>query len=105
MGIETFESTEQCKNDYPSKVEIVDERLFESIEQDRDDCFSEVEIYYDAQDKLHGSIKLAVGSVYHLPEPKKAQILQKLQRIPVDVTICKVNLRILVGWCGVNMLP
>ena len=55
MGIETFESTEQCKNDYPSKVEIVDERLFESIEQDRDDCFSEVEICYDAQDKLHGS--------------------------------------------------
>ena len=28
------------------------------------------------------------GSAYHPPEPKKAQILQKLQRIPVEVTIC-----------------
>ena len=40
------------------------------------------------------------GSAYHLPEPKKAQILQKLQRIPVELTICQVNLRVLVGWCG-----
>ena len=37
------------------------------------------------------------GSAYHLPEPKKAQILQKFQRIPVEVTICQVNLRITVG--------
>ena len=28
------------------------------------------------------------GSAYYPPEPKKAQILQKLQRIPVEVTIC-----------------
>ena len=40
------------------------------------------------------------GSAYHTPEPKKAQILQKIQRIPVEVTICEVKLRILVGWCG-----
>ena len=40
------------------------------------------------------------GSAYHPPEPKKAQILQKLQRIPVEVTICQVKLLILVGWCG-----
>ena len=40
------------------------------------------------------------GSAYYPPEPKRAQILQKLQRIPVEVTICQVNLRVLVGWCG-----
>ena len=40
------------------------------------------------------------GSAYHPPEPKKAQILQKRQRIPIEVTICQVKLRILVGWCG-----
>ena len=42
----------------------------------------------------------ADGSAYYPPEPKKAQIMQKLQKIPVEVTICQVNLRILVGWCG-----
>ena len=26
--------------------------------------------------------------------------MQKLQKIPMDVTICQVNLRILIGWCG-----
>ena len=41
--------------------------------------------------------KRSDGSAYHPPEPKKAQILQKLQRIPVEVTICQVNLRILVN--------
>ena len=40
------------------------------------------------------------GSAYHPSEPKKAQILQKIQRIPVEVTSCQVKLRILVGWCG-----
>ena len=40
------------------------------------------------------------GSAYYPPEAKKAQILQKLQRIPVEVTVCQVDLRILVGWCG-----
>ena len=41
----------------------------------------------------------ADGSAYYPPEPKKAQIMQKLQKIPVEVTICQVNLQILVGWC------
>ena len=36
----------------------------------------------------------------HPPEAKKAQILQKLQSVPVEVTSCQVKLRILVGWCG-----
>ena len=40
------------------------------------------------------------GSAYYPPEAKKAQILQKLRRIPVEVTVCQVDLRILVGWCG-----
>ena len=35
----------------------MEDRPFESIEQDRDGCFSEVEIYYDAQDKIHGAIE------------------------------------------------
>ena len=40
------------------------------------------------------------GSVYYPPKAKKVQILQSLRRIPVEVTVCQVDLRILVGWCG-----
>ena len=57
VGNESFEATEQCKNDYLSKVEIVGKRPFESIEQSRNDCFSEVEMFYDAQREVHGAIE------------------------------------------------
>ena len=40
------------------------------------------------------------GSIYDQPVPKRAQLLQKLTRIPVMVTNCLVEVRILVGWCG-----
>ena len=26
--------------------------------------------------------------------------MQRLRRIPVEITVCQVDLRILVGWCG-----
>ena len=34
----------------------------------------------------------ADDSAYYPPEPKKAQIMQKVQKIPVEVTICQVDL-------------
>ena len=40
------------------------------------------------------------GSAYYPPMEKKAQILQKIRRIPVEVTVCQVDWRINVGWCG-----
>ena len=40
------------------------------------------------------------GSAYYTPVAKKTQILQRLRRIPVEVTVWQVDLRILVGWCG-----
>lgn len=40
------------------------------------------------------------GSAYYPLVAKKAQILQRLRRIPVEVTVWQVDLRILVGWCG-----
>ena len=39
-------------------------------------------------------------SAYYPPVAKKSQILQRMRRIPVEVTVCQVDLRILVGWCG-----
>ena len=40
------------------------------------------------------------GIAYYPPVMKKAQILQKMRRIPVEVTVCQVEWRINVGWCG-----
>ena len=40
------------------------------------------------------------GSAYYPPIGKKAQILQKVCRIPVEVTICQVEWRVNIGWCG-----
>ena len=40
------------------------------------------------------------GSAYHPPENRRAQVLQRIERIPVMVFICQVKLRILVGYCG-----
>ena len=40
------------------------------------------------------------GSAYHRPIEKKAQILQRVRRIPVEITTCVVQWRVNVGWCG-----
>ena len=42
------------------------------------------------------------GSAYHPPEKTKAQILQQMERIPIQVTSCQVEWRVLVGWCGTS---
>ena len=41
--------------------------------------------------------KSSDGSAYHPPEKTRAQILQRMERIPIQVTSCQVELRILVG--------
>ena len=40
------------------------------------------------------------GSVYYPPIEKNAQILQKIRRIPIEVTICQVEWRVNIKWCG-----
>ena len=45
----------------------------------------------------------ADGSAYFPPTPSKGQILQKVRRIPVETSICKVEWRVTIGWCGGNM--
>ena len=40
------------------------------------------------------------GSAYHKPIEKKAQILQRVRRIPIEITTCVVQWRVNVGWCG-----
>ena len=45
------------------------------------------------------------GSAYYPPVAKKAQILQKMRCIPVEVIVCQVDWRINVGWCGGEYTP
>ena len=40
------------------------------------------------------------GSVYFQPEIKRAQILQYIDRMPVQVSVCQVKLEVFVGSCG-----
>ena len=40
------------------------------------------------------------GSAYYHPIEKKAQILQKVRRIPIEITICRFEWRVNIGWCG-----
>ena len=40
------------------------------------------------------------GSAYYPPIEKKAQILQIIRRIPIEVTVCQVEWRVHIGWCG-----
>ena len=40
------------------------------------------------------------GSAYHRPIEKKAQILERVKRIPIEITTCVIQWRVNVGWCG-----
>ena len=40
------------------------------------------------------------GSAYQKPIMKRAQVLEKVKRIPVNITSCMIHWRINVGWCG-----
>ena len=42
----------------------------------------------------------ANGSAYYPPTATKAQILQKVRRIPIETSICRVEWRVTIGWCG-----
>ena len=44
--------------------------------------------------------KLEDGSAYKRPIRKKAQILEKVKRIPIEITSCLIQWRVNVGWCG-----
>ena len=42
----------------------------------------------------------ADGSAYYPSTPSKAQILQQVRRIPIETSICRVEWRVTIGWCG-----
>ena len=37
---------------------------------------------------------------YLKPIKKKAQILERVRRIPIEITTCVIQWRVNVGWCG-----
>ena len=40
------------------------------------------------------------GSAYHKAIMKRAQVLEKVKRIPVNIITCMIHWRVNVGWCG-----
>ena len=42
----------------------------------------------------------ADGSAYEAPKMKRAQILEKVKKIPVNITACIIQFRVNVGYCG-----
>ena len=40
------------------------------------------------------------GSAYQRPIRKRAQILEHVRKVPVEVTTCVIQWRVNVGWCG-----
>ena len=40
------------------------------------------------------------GSAYHTPIMKRAQVLEKVRQIPINITSCMIHWRVNVGWCG-----
>ena len=40
------------------------------------------------------------GTAYSKPAMKRAQIFEKVKRIPVNITTCMIHFRVNVGWCG-----
>ena len=40
------------------------------------------------------------GSAYQKPIRKRAQILERVRKVSVEVTTCVVQWRVNVGWCG-----
>ena len=44
--------------------------------------------------------EISDGSAYEKGQQKKAQILERLDLIPINVTTCVVQFYVNVGWCG-----
>ena len=40
------------------------------------------------------------GSAYQRPIRKRAQILEHVRKVPVEVTTCVIEWKVNVGWCG-----
>ena len=43
------------------------------------------------------------GSAYERPERRKAQVLEHVRLLPVEITTCVVQFRVNVGWRGVSL--
>ena len=42
------------------------------------------------------------GSAYEKPTRRRAQVLEHVRLVPVEITTCVVQFRVNVGWCGVE---
>ena len=81
-------------NEDMSKEEIDDEII--AAYDCMDDSMPSTEISLNPPQEC----RIEDGSAYQKPIKKRAQILEHVKKVPVEVTTCVVQWRVNVGWCG-----
>ena len=82
-----------------SSTEMIREKIDEEVIR-AFDCMEESMASAEISLNPPSECKLEDGSAYHRPIRKKAQILERVRRIPVEITTCMIQWRVNVGWCG-----
>ena len=82
-----------------SDEEIIREQIDEEIIRAYD-CMEESMSNAEISLNPPSECRIEDGSAYHRPIRKKAQILERVRRIPIEVTTCMIQWRVNVGWCG-----
>ena len=82
-----------------SRTEMIIEKIDEEVIQ-AFDCMEESMASAEISLNPPSECKLEDGSAYHRPIKKRAQILEMVRRIPVNITTCMIQWRVNVGWCG-----
>ena len=80
-----------------SSTEMIREKIDEEVIR-AFDCMEESMASAEISLNPPSECKLEDGSAYHRPIRKKAQILEKVKRIPVEITSCMIQWRVNVGW-------
>ena len=82
-----------------SSKELIREKIDEEVIQ-AFECMEELMASAEISLNPPSECKLEDGSAYHKPIMKRAQILEKVRRNPVNITSCMIQWRVNVGWCG-----
>ena len=94
------------------KENLPSQYLVEKSDEDmiREETDEEIIRAYDCMEESMSNAEISLnpppecriedGSAYQKPIRKRAQILERVRKISVEVTTCVIQWRVNVGWCG-----
>ena len=94
------------------KGNLLNQYLIEQSNEEmlREQIDGEIIRAYDCQEESMSNAEFSLnpppecriedGSAYHRPIRKKAQILECVRRVPIEITTCVIQWRVNIGWCG-----